>query len=117
MPQLHSINSTTSKDPTDHVTSITKERPSMTPTFHGSGSGGHGFGTGQLRGQSTHEHASLEFYKIMAVEKFSPRLPQSSGHLIQILILSVSSMRVNEKAFGREKVPRYLQRWLRCMEH
>ena len=80
----------------------------MTPTFHGSGSGGHGFGTGQLRGQSTHEHASLEFYKIMAVEKFSPRLPQSSGHLIQILILSVSSMRVNEKAFGREKVPRYL---------
>lgn len=40
---------------------MVKTSPSMFATIQGSGGGGHGFGTGQLEAQSTHEQTPLVF--------------------------------------------------------
>jgi len=42
--------------------SITNDRPSIEPMYHGSGNGGQGSGLGQLPVQSTQEHVPLVFW-------------------------------------------------------
>lgn len=99
---------------TTKMINMTNETPYMLPTIHGSGRGGHGFGTGQLPEQSTHEHAPLEFCNNQNITlTYRPTSPSIIKQSKQDLHWWLR----NRRRPWDQKLRRYLEVHLRVRQH